>query len=414
MKTGGREAIANLGVTGLEAASLGVGLITQMLLMRALGPATFGVCALALALGALAGTVADFGFNFAGVRHAVQLRHDTDAARRHYWCVQSCKASVAMLLVTLAVLGVWHKPNWTPIALAVSVSALTYVLFPAWYLLARSRLLAYAGLLFLGRMLAMMIVWAMVKSPRDLYLGIAVVSGSPLVAAVLTLWLRDARALFPPTRLRVSDWKTCMAEGARALPIAGLPFVAGAIVPTLIAGLASAQVLGLYTAADKVRLGIQGLFAAFGQAAFPQTSSCSPAQWHRRIVRFAVANVGVACCFAGVLAGTSDWVMATISGTAYSDSASILRILALAIVTSTASSALGLQALTSLGRAGQYSMAMAVGLAVQVGALLVAVPIHGAVGAAWCVIVGDIALLMLVWPLTRRAWSLLKTRAAGA
>ncbi|MBZ8141416.1 hypothetical protein CLD22_16105 [Rubrivivax gelatinosus] len=383
------------GVTALEAASLVVGFLTQLLLMRSLGPAAYGQCVLAVAVGVGVCTLADFGFNYAGTRQAVLWADEPLRRQRLFWAVQAVKAAVgSAALLLLALL-----PGTAAMLPAAALAVLGALLFPTWYLMARRRLVPTAAALLAGRVAMLLAIAAAVRGPGDAVLASALNSSAALVALAVAARDPELRAL-RPCRPRAPELVQAWTLGLSTLWVNAVPALGAALVQALIGQLGSHATLGQYAAADKVRAGIQGLFTALGQALFP--GSVRAEVGGRRGQRLAPALLLLAALAALPLVLAPGAIVAVVAGPGYEAAADALRVMSLAVLSSTAVTAFGLLDLVSRGQDAAFARAIAAGLTAQVAALLLLVPALGASGAAWALFIADAAALALITNTLRR------------
>ncbi|WP_196886561.1 lipopolysaccharide biosynthesis protein [Rubrivivax gelatinosus] len=384
--------------TALEALSLAAGFVTQLLLMRRLGPGGYGECVLAVAVGLGITTLTDFGFNIAGTRQAVGWADDAAARHRLFWSVTATKACVGLVAVVLLAL----LPGTAALLPAAAASALGATLFPTWYLTARGRLVVNAAALLGGRLAMLLAVAALVRRPADAGLA-AVLNCLPALAALmLVMVLREPelRAVARPLPVRAADIARAARMGLPALWISAVPAVGSAMVQALIGHLGSTATLGQYAAADKVRAGIQGLFTALGQALFP--GSVARHADGAGGARLAPTLLGLAGLAALPMVLAPQQIIAVVAGPGYEAAAGAMRVMGLAVVSSAAVTAFGLLGLLARGLDGAYVRALVAGLAAQAAALALLVPAHGATGAAWTLVVADAVALTLIGAVARR------------
>lgn len=385
------------GMAAVEGVSLLVAFLAQPYLMRTLGPAAFGTYVLACAAGLLAATITDFGFNYAGVREALALRDDAAASHRLFWRVQLAKLVVGLACAAAGLLLAHANGGPLPLAGAVALGAASALLFPAWHLLAVGRAVLLSLALLAGRLISLAGLLLFVRGSEDLAAAVAWTLAAPLLAAPLTLADATLRGHLRWVAVGPREVWSALRLGSATAWIAVLPTATSALVQSLIAGLASTSTLGVYAAADKLRSALQGLFVAFGVAAFPAsvaaagrantTRAAGGALWPHALLAAAVAVP---------LAMLAEPVVATVSGPGFEAAAPVLVVLSLALVTGTMLQASGVQWLLPAGRAGLYAAAAAVGLAVHLLALFWCVPAGGARGAAWAMVGGDLAALAAI------------------
>ncbi len=391
----------------LEAGSLAVGFLLQALLMRALGPSAYGTYALAGALGVLALTVTDFGFNVAGVRMQVTLGetegHSGSAARRLFWSVQLVKAMVALLVMALG--WGWSKVQGGDDAVgwALGMGAAAAWAYPSWRLMALDRAVPMGLSLLLMRVTALLAASFWPPGPPGVHWAVALTFGPQLVAG-LALWALDP-GLRPVRRPCKPDQQSILKAGRAGLGALWLglqPLVSAAVLQAVLLQAGGALVLGWYAAADRVRAGLQGLFTAFGAAVFPQLLGRSPSNTPLNGQGLVRMQVGLAFIAAASLSLAAPWVMARVSGTGYTPSVSVLQILAWSLLTSTALGALGMQRLVPAGAQRLLGQALAGLLLAQCVGIALAVPLAGATGAAMVLVASEALAALLRWACLRR------------
>jgi O-antigen/teichoic acid export membrane protein len=388
----------------LEALSLLVGFVAQTVLMRTLGLAAYGEYALAAAIGIVAVTVTDFGFNLGAVTRAIELVNRPLEARQHFWAVQLVKAAAAaaMLTGTLLWAGLAGAAHAASVLTAVAVGAAASWTFPYWFLLSRHRLLTISCSLLAARLLGLTAVLVWVEGPTQIGLALVLTLGAPVLAAPWLLLDRGLRQQLPPCAIGLSDLRDAARSGAMTLWLSGQGVASAAVVQGLLFTLAGSAALGLFAAADRVRSGVQGLFIAFGTAVFPRFVEH---QVQRDLVGAATVGpllrlqLAAATVTALLLVLVAPAIVPLVFGPGFAEARPVLQVLALALVTTTLLGALGSQVMLPRGQASGYSLATAAVLVLQCLALPVLAPAQGAPGAAWAVVLSEglVAVLLLAW-----------------
>lgn len=393
----------------IEASSLAVGFVTQSVLMRALGPEAYGPYALACAWGVLALTLTEFGFNFAGMQRAVELRADALAAHRHFWAVQGVKglAGLASVVVALAWLALSNDLQARAMLLATATGAVAAWCFPSWFVFSRQRVITVAVALLLARCAGLVAVLLWVRGAAQWPLAIVLTVGAPVLAGLLMLVDAELRRQWRPLRPRAAELREAAAAGASTLWLSAQAVVSAAVLQSLLFTLATGSALGLFAAADRVRAGLQGLFTAFGSAVYPRWvqqrvdhgDAGMAAVW--RLLRLQVGS-GLVLALAVALA--APWIVQLVSGPAYADAAPVLRVLAFGLVTTTLVTALGVQVMLPMKQSRRYTGATLVLLLLQALGVAWLAPSHGALGAAWALVLAEgcvgLLLLLRLWPTT--------------
>lgn len=393
---------------GMEGLSLVVGFLMQPLLMRALGPAMYGSYALACALGVLAYTLTDFGFNYAGVKRAVELSRDASAAHRHFWAVQAVKACAGGAAVLL---GAWwaamaDTPQARLIALAVAVGSAAAWCFPMWFLLGRQKVIWTSSSMLAARVICLGAVAWTVHGPSQLGWAVLLTLGAPLLATVLLLADREVRAQLRPCAPRREDLRDAAMAGVSMLWLSGHGVASAAVAQSLLMSTTNSSTVGLFAAADRVRAGLQGLFAAFGVAVFPrfvQQQVEGDVGGQARVWSLLRLQLAAALLLGLPVFIWAPEIVRFVLGVQFGDSAPVLRVLVVALLGTTALAGLGVQVMLPRGQGLQYTLATLGVLGLQCAGVLLLAPRLGASGAAWALVLseGFVALVLLV-ALTRR------------
>jgi PST family polysaccharide transporter len=386
-------------MAAVEGLSLLIAFLAQPYLMRTLGPSGYGNYALACGVGLLAGTITDFGFVYAGVREALMLRDDANASRRLFWRIQIAKLCVGLLCVLVSFALALAGDSSLLLISAVILGVASTWLFPTWHLLAVGQAVLVSVSLLVGRILSLIGLLWLVKGPTDLFAAVGWTLAAPLIAAPLTLLDASLRRNLRWVAIGPAEVLSALRLGGRAAWIGVLPAATSTLVQTLIATLGSASMLGIFAAADKLRSAVQGLFLAFGMAIFPSSVLAarnrdphSPLAAARALWPHAAMACAAAlplALFAGPLV---DWIL----GPRFESAAPVLATLSLALVSGILVQTCGVQWLLPIGNSLLFACAAAVGLVVCTLALLSWVPEAGAIGAAWALVIGDLAALTTI------------------
>jgi len=390
----------------VEPLSLAVGFVLQAWLMRALGPAAYGAYALACALGVVAATLTDFGFNFSGVTRAIELAHDDGASRRHFCAVQMVKLLAGAVAVVFAAAWSWlaGTEQAAMIVLATAVGAASVWCLPSWFFFSRHKMVMLACSLLAARVLCLIAAVVIVGGPAQLSWAIFFTLCAPIIALPIMLTDAQLRAQLVPRRPDRSELVVTASSGLSTLWLSAQTVVSGAVLQSLLFDLTSSATLGVFAAADRVRAGVQGLFAAFGAAAFPrfvQFRVEGDSVGDRRTWPLLRLQLALAAAAGLVMFVLAPDIVRIVLGPQFPESTPVLRVLALALVGTTLFAGLGVQLMLPSGMGRQYTIATLAVLGLQCFVLMVVtslVPGAGALGAAWAVALseGAVALFLIV------------------
>jgi O-antigen/teichoic acid export membrane protein len=155
---------------------------------RVLGPLAFGQFAYAVAIGALASTIVEYGFHWTGQRAAAAARQEPTAIAALFAEIMATKVA---LCVVVTVVGLVAANG--PIAmneqmfLYAMLTAVGNILFPAWLFIALERAWQAAVAVVVGRVFALVLFVVTVTSPAQVELAVAIQSGIPLISGIICL-----------------------------------------------------------------------------------------------------------------------------------------------------------------------------------------------------------------------------------
>jgi O-antigen/teichoic acid export membrane protein len=155
---------------------------------RVLGALDFGKYAYAVSIGQLAATVVDYGFHWTGQRAAASSQGEPAVIASLFAEVFATKV---MLFVVVTLIGLVAADSVLalskPMFLCAMLTCAGGILFPAWLFIALERAWQAAVAVVVARILATIGFLAMVSSPDQIELAVALQSAIPLVSGIVSL-----------------------------------------------------------------------------------------------------------------------------------------------------------------------------------------------------------------------------------
>lgn len=155
---------------------------------RVLGPQQFGEYAYAISIGQFAATIVEYGFHWTAQRAAAASRREPEAVAALYADVVATKLLLC-LLVTLVGLATTERllAISRPMFLCVMLTAAGGILFPPWLFIGLERAWQAAVASIAARIAALAGFLALVTSPAQIELAVAIQSAIPLASALVSL-----------------------------------------------------------------------------------------------------------------------------------------------------------------------------------------------------------------------------------
>ncbi len=409
-----RPLVANaLSLYAVQGLNYLIPLIVLPYLLRTLGPHAYGSIVLAQSLIGYAAILTSFGFNFTASRDISVARRNPEDVAKIFWTTMAAKSllllsglfGVAMIVLMTPTL----RPDWR-IYLACMPLVLGDVAFPQWYFQGLERLRDVAMIQAVSKFAIAGATFALVRSPRDVWLAAALSSAPQLcgVAVAVLLGKPVVPAAFYRPKLR--DVRAALAQSWHVF--------ASSVSTTLYLN-TNAVVLGLmrgptavaeYGVANRLVVVLQGIATPITQAVFPRASLLFAERradaWVlvTRVAKVILPAVGFASllleCFA-------PQIVSLLGGRVYADAATPIRIMALNPVLITAVGIPSQIVMVNTGLTKQMlKVYVSVGL-VNLALLPVLVSMYGANGAAMSLTLSEtLACSLMAWVVWRHRTNL--------
>ena len=240
---------------------------------RVLGPLEFGQFAYAVAIGTLAATIVDYGFHRTGQRAAASAQREPAVIAALFAEVVATKA-LLFLVVTVAGLAATNGllALSKPLFLCAMLTSLGSMLFPPWLFIALERAWQAAIAVVVSRVLAIVLFLAMVTSPAQVELAVAIQCGIPLVAAIVSLPFIVAVGLGGFTTITLSRIGMQLRSGWRGFLYTLVERALMTLPVPLIQHFAGYVAAGQYSVAEKFVGATRPLFKIMSETFLPRVA----------------------------------------------------------------------------------------------------------------------------------------------
>jgi O-antigen/teichoic acid export membrane protein len=404
----GRRILGNfLALGGAQLVTMATGVVTAVVLARALGPAVYGIIGFGVAVLSYFGLLVNMGMDVHGVR---EISRRPEHGNRLAGMILSTRFVFAILLYA-ALFAAVPLFGWSDevrrVLLIQGIGMFGVALTLDFYYQAEQRMAVAALRQGGAAIVGAIAVFTLIKAPEDIYIA-ASVPVAVQVASALVLLL-----FFHATRQPQQDIEGAPARGQfirRAAPVA-LITVLGTIyinMDIVILGyMVPEHQVGLYVAASRVAM-ISVVFQNLAHSAFlpalskafgDDAAASSAAANHARSVSYFGGAVGGA----GMLLAPA--IVVILFGVSYAEAAPALTILMANVLAFHLGAAYGTPILA--WRCDKpYMVILGVGAAANIILNLVLIPAYGIVGAAIATAVTQILILIALMALARKAFNL--------
>ncbi|HEY7210506.1 MAG TPA: oligosaccharide flippase family protein [Bryobacteraceae bacterium] len=379
-------------VYGIHFANQALPLITVPYLSRVLGPAEWGLVAMAQAFGIYGNVVVDYGFVYSATRQIA-----TAASIREVEEIIAGVSGAKLLLSAAALLGAlaayWFVPLFreNPVLLWTAVlSEIMKALLPVYYFYGIQRVPIASLLDIAARAAAAIGIFVFVHNPHDGWKVFALNGATAAAALVIGHALVRKRYVLRVPRVREGwrmlreGWAMFLFRSAHTIYTAGNAFVLGLFAPP--------SAVGYYAGAEKIGTAAIGLLAPLTTVLYPRAAALVKTSLTKaaRVTRLTLYLTSACAIALGlVLWLAAPLIVRLILGRNFNESEGVLRILAVRAPLIAWTNTLGFQWLLVLGLERQFQKITLAALAANTLLAIALAPRYSYDGMAWAVLLSQ-------------------------
>jgi O-antigen/teichoic acid export membrane protein len=382
-------------LAGAQVANLVLPLVTLPYLLRVLGVEQFGVYGFCQAVLASAVVLADYGFNLSATERVARAQGQPEAINRIFWSVQVAKLILALAALALLGFVVWAIPQFRavwPVMLASTPAVLGSVLFPQWLFQGLERMGFVTVCTIAARALAIPLIFWAVQSTQDTWLAALIQASGQVVAGLFACGFIRRHRLIGWVSPDWQDVRQVFKDGWHIFLSSAAISLYTNINSVLLGLLTNHTAVGLFSAADKIRLACQSLVAPLSTAVYPRVSALmvqNPIEGLALVRKVLLIQGGLTFGLSCGLWLAAPWTVGLIMGEQFDAAVSVLRVLSPLPFLIGLSNVFGIQTMLPLGMKKSFSrIVMASGL-VNIILMLVLAPQWEAEGAAAAVLLAE-------------------------
>ncbi len=298
--------------------------------------------------------ITDYGFNFSGVRDISVNRDNPIELSRIFSSIFYTKVflfiiSFVFLVGSILIFEMFSKNS--TLILTLSLYMLGNIFYCQWFYQGLEKTQALPLINFFPRAVGVILIFTLLKTFSDLLIYALIISCVNLVVSIIAFiyafQLTDLRLL----RLKLNEIFIQLKNGWK-LFISNIAINFYTTTNVFILGLITNETsVGIYSAADKIRYAIQGLFAPVSQSVFPRVNYLisQPAsqfiRFNEKLLKLFSSITFIISLFVFIL---SELIVNIVLGHQYENSVNVLRILCWLPFVISISNVYGIQILLSL------------------------------------------------------------------
>jgi len=372
-------------------------------LLRTLGPKNYGVVIFSGAIASYFAYFIDLGFNYSA-NQKIALINDSSSISKLFTSVQIIKLICSILsLFVISIILVFLKISqlqFTVILYAIFI-AICNSLYPTWFFLGKE--LSHFSALIIApvRILSLVLIFSFVIDNNSVVVLMQIYSISSLMIFLLSIIFLIRRfrikIIIPSLSIIKSEYleslKIFKGIGAISLYTASNNFLLGILTNNTM--------VGIFNAADKIRIAFQSGVTIFGQSLFPQAARNIKEDKDKvinELTRFMFIGTAVILIFSILAYFLSSEIILLIAGENYLPSIKVFRILCYIPFSVIVSNILGIQIMLNLGLTREFNIIIWCGGILNILMLIILIPLFSVLGVAYSVLLTEsfISLSMLI------------------
>ena len=379
-----------LSMGAVQLVNIGLPLISLPYLATTLGAEQLGRMAFALSVGQILIVLTDYGFNLSAPK-SIAINQGNRQRIAEIWCaVTTIRTSLALVGLGTIILASFiskKAQDELPLFLITFTMVIGNILFPQWLFLGLEKLKVVSAAQAIGRLIAFLPIFILVKDEGDLYWATFLQAAGFLVSGLLTLpytikELTGGRVALPRQKeireqLR-EGWHVFISTAAINIYTTSNAFFLGLF--------ANPSVVGQYHIAEKIIRAAQALYGPIGNAIYPHITRLAATSRLEalKFIRIALLRITSAAIAVSIFIFISTpYAIAIIFGHEYALAATILQILSLMLPLSITSNILAIQTMIPFGLEGKLSRVLLGAALFDFATFIPASYFFGSIGAAW-------------------------------
>ncbi len=392
-------------VYGVQLANYVFPLLTVPYLTRVLGPAAWGLIAMAQAFGTYGHLIVEYGFVYSATRELAG-NQDRDQIERIIAGVTGARVLLSAIVLLIAYVAYLWIPLFHehPLLLwAAVISEILKAALPNYYFYGMHQVTMASVLDISARTVSLLGVFILVRKPEDAWIFFGLQGVGAILALVISHWMiYSSYSMRVP---RIKDGLRMLKEGAAMFLFRsshniyslGNAFVLGLFAPV--------QDVGYYAGAEKINSAAVGLLSPLSTALYPRAASMAKTDMKKaaRLTRLSVyVMVGVSVILTLIMAFGAPLIIHVILGPRFQPSTGVMQVLSLRAPLVAWTNVLGFQWLLALGLEKPFQKVTMIALVCNVLLATFLAPRFSYTGMAWAVVLSQTLAVVGIYIILRR------------
>lgn len=375
-------------------------LVTFPHLARTLNPFGFGQYGIYLVIAGWMTIASDWGTNYTGSRLIAQTKASGEKLDEGFWSLFFLRIINSIIILVFVIVYILvAKVDYQDSLLILSAWSIILgnALTVSWCLQGMERLDAFATAALVGRLFTIPATILLVRNTGDVWIAVAVQGGGGIVIGVTSLLILYRSKAIGRVRWLVPNIVQRFREGAPVVLSTASHGLYSTTATSFLGLFKGAYITGQFVAADRIRLAAQGIVQPFAQVFYPRTSRLVITDRAKavRSVRIMIRVTAVIMISGSILLSLAATpITRVLVGNGFSETSSILRILALCVGVYGLNVVLGWQTLMPFGYNKEFASVSLYAACFNIVAMPTSIYLFGALGAAGAVLCTEALILI--------------------
>lgn len=329
-------------------------IISLPYVVRILGPNNFGQFSFAMAIISYFSLLTDYGFNLSGVRDISVNRENVILVNKIFLSIFYSKVFLftisIIILIVLIIVSEYFSRNYS-LYIILLFFVLGNVFNPIWLYQGMEKLNYLIAINLVPRFIGLVLIFTLLKSSSDILLYASIISFTQLIIGIISFIYAMPLFGLKIISISIEDTLDQFKKGWK-LFLSNISFNLYSHTNVVILGIITNEsTVGIYSAADKIRIAMQSVIAPISQSVFPRVnyllkySADSFFRFNRKLLRLQSLLTFILSFVVFIFADRIVWL---VLGLQYQSSVIVLKILSWLPFIISISNVYGIQIILSL------------------------------------------------------------------
>ncbi|MFA0062723.1 flippase [Vibrio breoganii] len=385
----------------LQGSNYLIPLLTLPYLTRVLGVEQYGVFGLTLAIAQYFVLFTDYGFNLTATKKIAQNQKDNNYISKVFWNTLLAKIFLCIISITamLVISRLFNESITVDKLWLASLMVVGAALTPVWFFQGIEELSKVTLFSVTAKLMTLPLFFIFVRSSNDIVAAIVIQSLINFTSGIIALFLIYRMKSVTFSKPNLERIYFTIKEGSSVF-IATLTISLYTISTPIILGLVSTvEQVSIFTAADRIKGAILGVFLILGNAFFPRINNMlseSRVEAFKLIKNILISQI-ILCGIIGLsLYLFANYITLILYGSEFIQVSEVFRAFSILFVFVMTSTVFGNYILLPLGLKKQYMITPMISAAIHIPLCSILGHYYGAVGGALSIVIVEIVTLVIL------------------